>query len=309
MTLSFEKLSEWLSSRSPRNKKFILSQRNIYIFPSRIGLAFLFLLLLMLLTAINYQNSLIYLVTFFLGTIFFLSIWLCFFNIAGLNVQAIEPGRCFEGDLCQFNYRLSKDGTLPLALRVGLNKVTAESIAISMQDCQDFVLFSSTKTRGKYKLKRLYIESRFPFGLVVAWTWLKLDSECLVYPKPVFAEPIGGEREQGDKDFLSKTPAELNDLSKYEQGDPINRILWKKYAASDQLIIRDYDSGGYNPEWLSWDNYTGSTEERLRNLCYEVCYLSDLDKPFGFNIPGISIKPGRGELHKQQCLDALAMYQ
>ena len=87
MFFSLDKLSKWLSSKSPRKKKFILSQRNIYIFPSAFGLFFLVLLLLMLLTAINYQSSLIYLLTFFLGAIFFLSIWACFLNFSGLIVE------------------------------------------------------------------------------------------------------------------------------------------------------------------------------------------------------------------------------
>ena len=86
------------------------------------------LLLLMLLTAINYQSSLIYLLTFFLGTVFFLSILACFLNFSGLKVETIEPGRCFENEVMQYHYRISKASRLPLALKIGVDKDKAEQI-------------------------------------------------------------------------------------------------------------------------------------------------------------------------------------
>lgn len=308
MFFSLEKLSEWLSSRSPRKKKFTLSQSNIYIFPSSYGFAFLALLVVMLLTAINYQNSLIYLLTFLLGTMFFLSIWFCFLNLSGLNVEALEPGRCFEGELTHFNYRTSRDNGLPIALKVGLDKTTAEPIPFSLQQCEDLALFTTKKLRGRHRIHRLYIESRFPFGLVLAWTWLKLDAECWVYPEPLFSLPDFTAKESGENNSKFVSKDDLSDLRNYQPGDATARILWKKFASKDTLIVRDYDSGSYSPEWVDWDNYSDPTEKRLKHLCFDVCQLSDGTQPYGFNIPGLSIEPGLGELHKRKCLDGLALF-
>lgn len=308
MFFSVERFSKWLSSRSVRKKEFILSQNNIYILPSASGFSFLFLLLVMLLTAINYQNSLIYLLTFLLGTMFFLSIWLCFLNLSGLKIEAIESGRCFEGDLTQFNYRVSRKNGLPLAMNVGLDKESAESVGMSLQECEDIALITAKKPRGLHRLKRLYIESRYPFGLVVAWTWLKLDAQCLVYPEPVFSLPDSSTNRSGDKDAHYLAKDDLNDLRAYQQGDATSRILWKKFAAKDELVVRDYDNGNYSPEWVDWDHYSDPTEKRLKHLCYDVCSLSGEAKLFGFNIPGLTINPASGEVHKRQCLDALALY-
>lgn len=308
MFFSLERFSEWLSSRSPRKKKFILSQSNIYIFPSTHGFAFLALLVLMLLTAINYQNSLIYLLTFLLGTVFFLSIWFCFLNLSGLKVEALEPGRCFEGELTQFNYRTSRNKGLPVALKIGLNKLTAEPIPFSLQTCEDFALNTTKKQRGRHSIHRLYIESRFPFGLVVAWTWLKLDSECWVYPEPLFSLPESSAANSGENDSNYVSKDDLNDLRSYQLGDATSRILWKKYASKDTLIVRDYDNGAYSPEWVDWDHYSGPAEKRLKHLCFDVCQLSDGTQPYGFKIPSLTIAPAYGELHKQKCLDALALF-
>lgn len=309
MFFSLDQLSKWLSAKSPRKKKFILSQKNIYIFPSSFGLAFLVLLLLMLLTAINYQSSLIYLFTFFLGVIFFLSIWGCFLNFSGLNVEVIEPGRCFERELVQYKYRISRTNRLPLALKVGIDKDIAEPIPFTIHSCLDLTLVSPRKTRGRHKLDRIYIETRFPFGLVLAWTWLKLDAECWVYPSPVFSYPNSSTPSQGDKNTESLSSEELNDLRTYQHGDPTGRILWKKFASKDELIIRTQEYGSYSPEWVDWDHYEGSTEEKLRHLCFDVCQLSEGSKPYGFKLPGLILTPDFGSIHKQKCLDALALFE
>jgi uncharacterized protein (DUF58 family) len=308
MFFSLDKLSKWLSSKSPRKKIFILSQRNIYIFPSSFGLFFLVLLLLMLLTAINYQSSLIYLLAFFLGSIFFLSIWACFLNFSGLIVEAMESGRCFENELIQYNYRISKAKGLPLALKLGLNKESAESLPFSMQACTDLVLIAAKGSRGRHKINRVYVETRFPFGLVLAWTWLKLDAECLVYPSPVYSLPNSSSSGQGDQNVEFMSSDEFNDLRAYQQGDSTSRVLWKKYAAKDELIVRDHDNGSYSPEWVDWDHYSDPTEIRLKHLCFDVCQLSEGLNPYGFKLPGLLIAPDMGELHKQKCLDALALF-
>lgn len=308
MLLSLESISQWLSSKSPRKKIFNLSQRNVYIFPSALGMAFLLMLLLMLLTAINYQNSLIYLLTFFLGTIFFISIWMCFLNLSGLRIEAKDPGRCFEGEVSHFNVRLLKQKGLPLALKVGENKEEAQRVPFLDQDCVDLSIVGKKKLRGRHVIQRLYIESRFPFGLVLAWTWLKLDAECWVYPKPVFSEPNGLSENEGVNTELPLPSSDLNELREYQHGDATNRILWKKYAAKDQLIVRDVDLGFFSPNWVDWDYYSDPTEERLRHLCFDVCQLSEMSHPFGFKIPGHKISPNVGAIHKQQCLDALALF-
>ncbi|MFV1873718.1 MAG: DUF58 domain-containing protein [Oleiphilus sp.] len=308
MFISLEKLSQWISSKSPRQKIFHLSQRNIYIFPSALGAGFLVMLAVMLLTAINYQNSLIYLLSFFLGTLFFLSIWMCFLNLAGLAVEAKEPGRCFAGEPSQFNLRLSKLKGLPLALKVGLNKDDARLVPFSDHDCVDLTVVGKKCPRGRHGIHRLYIESRFPFGLVKTWTWLKLDAECWVYPEPDFAEANASSNGEGGNADMALPSSDLNELREYQHGDSTKRILWKKFAAKDELIVRDVDLGCISPDWVDWAHYSDPVEARLKHLCFDVCQLSEKGQPFGFKIPGRSIPPNVGAAHKQSCLDALALF-
>lgn len=304
------KLSKWLLSKAPRRKQVVLSRNNIYIFPSAMGLAFLLLLLLMLLTAINYQNSLIYLVTFFLGTLFFISIWMCFLNLSGLKVEQAETGRCFATDPLVYYCRLSKKGGLPLGLKIGLDKAHAETFVYTSDELLDIPVEAPSEKRGRHKLASLYLESRFPFGLILAWTWLKIDLEAYVYPQPLKGIPETSASGAGDHQKQTSLLGDLTDLKNYQAGDATNRILWKKYAANGNLIVRHHERSSYNPDWVDWDNYpSASLETRLSYLCFDVCRLSDAHRAFGFSIPGIRIAPDYGELHKRKCLDALALFQ
>ena len=52
--------ARWLARRIPAGKEVTLDQRRIFIFPTRAGVLYVLLVVLLLLTAINYQNNGVY---------------------------------------------------------------------------------------------------------------------------------------------------------------------------------------------------------------------------------------------------------
>lgn len=50
------------------------------------------------------------------------------------------------------------------------------------------LLFHPTERRGWLRPGRLRVESRFPLGLLVAWSWVDLRQQALVYPRPLAGE-------------------------------------------------------------------------------------------------------------------------
>ncbi len=87
---------KWLNRRIPPVASLALSHRNVFILPSRTGWAFGGLVLAMLLTAINYQNSLIYGLTFWLVSLGHGTIWLTFQNLSGLEMTAGRVTPCYD---------------------------------------------------------------------------------------------------------------------------------------------------------------------------------------------------------------------
>lgn len=304
-----ERVGRWISSKTERGERFTLSQKNIYIFPSAAGFGFLLLLLLMLLTAINYQNSLVYLFTFFLGAIFFISIWMCFLNMSGLNVVRGESEGYFQGDVAYYQIKLHKADRSVFGLRLGLDSASAEFVAVRQDELVQQSVRVNKLARGKHRLKRLRLESTFPFGLVRAWTWLKLDAQVIIYPLPVKCE-LSLAQVTGSMGAKSVHKSEeFNDFREYRQGDSFQRLNWKKYAASDVLVVREHDDLFLNPDWVRWQDYESSgKEQRLQYMCYQVLRLHQDGQVYGMELPNLKIEPASGERHYFACLDALALY-
>src|SRR5690554_2211857 len=78
----------WLLRRIPPGPSVRLDQRRIFIMPTAVGMAFVVALILMLLAAMNYQNSLAYGLTFLLGSVFLVTIVHTWRNLAGLVAKA-----------------------------------------------------------------------------------------------------------------------------------------------------------------------------------------------------------------------------
>jgi len=304
-----ESISRWLSSKSARSNQFILSQKNIYIFPSKMGFVFVLLIVLMLLTAVNYQNSLIYLFTFFLSAVFFVSILLCFLNMNGLQVSSFQVLQCFEGELRAHAIEITNISKSSLGISLGVDKGSMNQMSIDQGVKNLHNLLLPADKRGLHVLDRLRIESTFPFGFIIAWTWLKLDSKVLIFPKPV-----EGERSQSGAGGVSKGSSsllseDLTELKPYQQGDSASRIVWKQLAAKDQLIIRSHEQGTKDSTWLTWGLYdVASIEKKLQHLCFDILDFHRKQHAYGLDIPGILIAPSKGERHKYECLRALALF-
>src|SRR6195952_4191835 len=61
------RFQKWVNSRQPRTDTLLLTQRNVYILPTRAGWMFAVTLVVLLLASINYQLNLGYVLTFLLA--------------------------------------------------------------------------------------------------------------------------------------------------------------------------------------------------------------------------------------------------
>ena len=112
------RFQSWINRRIPRSDVQVLTQRNLFILPTAAGVMFGLLLLIMLLTGINYQNSLIYLVTFLLGAVFVGAMHQTHRNLSGLELTLVQAAEGFAGDDVIFRLRAAagKDDAIALTL-------------------------------------------------------------------------------------------------------------------------------------------------------------------------------------------------
>ncbi|MDG0979584.1 MAG: DUF58 domain-containing protein [Halieaceae bacterium] len=300
----------FFASRSPRQARVTLTQKRIYILPTRGGFACSLLLLVLLVAGINCQNNLIYGLTFWLATLFLLATWHTYQNMAGLQLSARATASVFAGGAAQFELTL-KASTKKSLLQLVVETAHGDRQNLARVDETPVRLIWAEPTahRGWHHPERLTLSSSAPFGLFRCWAYAWLDARALVYPKPIEAVIMSDGCGQGDTRPLgSATTQELDGFRPYREGDHRKHIHWVTLAKGQPLQTREQALQQENESWVLWEYYVGAIEQRLSAMCQRVLTLSEHDKLFGLGLPGLQIAPSRGYEHRAQCLQALALY-
>ena len=95
----------WLDRRIPAANSITLTQRSIFIVPSKVGGAVVLLLILLIVTAINYQNSLIYGLTFWVFSVAMSALLFTYRNLSGLTIKTSQGVNGFSGQYVEIQLR------------------------------------------------------------------------------------------------------------------------------------------------------------------------------------------------------------
>jgi uncharacterized protein (DUF58 family) len=297
--------------RDPQGRAFI-RPRSIYILPSIQGIILAILLLLMLVGSINYGSNLGYLFTFLLGGVWLISILHTWRNLLGLGMMPQQAPSVFAGQDAGFMLMLENPGNQD---RYGIS-VTAKggqgaSIDLPAGDSRRLMVTLPSDRRGPLSLSKVSIHSRYPFGLFHAWTYVRLDMQCLVYPRPAATgdPPVDvsynrtehGDRGVGADDFVG--------LRGFRSGDSPRQIDWKALARERGLFSKQFGGDRIEQIELDWDLLTDADPEiRLSRLCRYVLLAAQQGRIYALRLPGISLGPAQGERHMHRCLVALAKF-
>ena len=273
--------NRWLARRIPAASSVQLNQRRIFILPTRVGVAFLCALLVMLLAAINYQNSLAYGLTFLLASVFVVTILHTYRNLAGLVLHAGGVGAVFAGEAARLRVRLESRGRAHEAIALGWPPADLLQHDVVAQGSVECELGVQTLRRGWLHPGRLRVESRFPLGLLVAWSHVDLDQAVLVYPRPLEGElPLAAAGREDDEQAGLVTQGQGSDdfqgLRTYQPGDSRKRLHWKAYSRGQGLLVKDFAAQTGRDLLLDFDVLSGDLESRLSLLCHWVLVLLSL---------------------------------
>jgi uncharacterized protein (DUF58 family) len=300
----------WLRRRLPPSDRIILEQRRLFIFPTRRGFFFMLTLLVMLLTAINYQNNLVYGLTFWLSMVFIVTVHFTHGNLMGLVLQRRGGLPVFAGQQAEFVIRLvSGKGQGHRSVRVSWEGSDVFSDVLGEQPV-DVSLFQSAGQRGWHYPGRIKVESTYPLGLLRCWTFVDLGLRTLVWPKPLpctldhtsrLEQPVGAiGHGPGDDDLSGFRP--------YQMGDSLRSIDWRAYAREQGLLTRQFHSPVSDHRWLDWSFVEGDCERRLSCLCFLVLEYHERGDEYGLRLPEYQLDIAGGDRHREHALRALALY-
>ena len=310
-----QRISDWIfRARFPEKPPVVLIQRRIFILPSRTGYFFAFVLLLLLIASINYSLSLGYLLTFLLTSMGGVAMFHTFRNLLRLS---ISPGRVepvFAGDTAHFSIVLANP-TLP-RYAIGIKRAQIRDAEPSFGDASEetsttFQIPMMAVNRGHLKCGRLEIFTEYPVGLFHAWSYVDFGTPCLVYPKPdpgagalpldMHARGEGNVPVRGDEEFQS--------LRAYRAGDTPRQIAWKALARGQGLLVKEFGATASADLWLDYDALQNlPMEQRLGRLTWWVLEAERSQIPYGLKLSARSIRPSLGQKHRDECLEALALF-
>ena len=311
----------WWDARHPRSDTLTLTQRNVYILPTRPGWLFALTLLVLLLASINYQLSLGYALTFLLAGSGVVSMHVTHNTLRGLTLHLRPPAPAFAGDAVTVECLLASRSGSP---RHGIGLRLAERGVDPRWSWCDVEAAGQTRVhlaftpshRGRLALPEIVLETRFPLGLFRAWSHWRPAATALVYPRPESpALPLPAARAVGSGSSAMRHPegSELEGVRGYRRGDPLKLVVWKKAARSietgGELVSRDTASAAHHELWLDWAA-TGplALEDRLSRLTAWVLAGERSGAAWGLRLPGLELPPGQGEAQRRGALEALALW-
>lgn len=311
LTALKQQFRTWLFRPKIESGTVTLNQRRIFILPTRQGMGFAFVLLLMLLGDINYNLSLGYVLTFLLGTTAMMTMLHTFRNMAQLEIRAGRVDAVFAGDTAQFVFHFHNTGGLP-RYHLSLRDDNGHSVTfdIPAQQSIEAVLPLPAPQRGWLSSGRLVLFTEFPLGLFYAWSYLQFDTRCLVYPKPAAPLPLPASLAQsGAGVFHTAGDEDFSGLRGYVAGDAMPRIAWKALAREQGLQVKQFSAPQGRELWLDWSLLPAvHTERKLEILARWVLDADAQQLHYGLRLPGVELPPAHGQAHRAECLRALALF-
>ena len=309
------RVRRWMEARLPRSDTQELTQRNVYILPTRAGWVLLLTLVILLIAAINYQINLGYLLTFMLAGAAAIGMYSCHNNLRGVHLHLHPPAAVFAGQAAPLKIDLSQKGKRP---RYGIGMALLDSedwawLDVPAQGSASVQLAWPASQRGWHACPTLSAQTHYPLGHFRVWTVWCPASQILVYPQAESAcppLPVGVPTAGAQANMSSHAASgEFDGVRPYRRGDALKTIVWKKMAKGGELVSRDSQQLHSTQLWLDYQQTGGAQgkEARLSRLTAWVLAAHQQELCYGLRLPHAEISPDSGAAQRDRCLQALAL--
>ena len=305
-------LQRFFVGEGPLKAPYLLTQRRVYILPTKQGLFFALLLFIMLLGSINYSNSLGYFLTFLLTSLAVVAIFHTYNNLLKLNFGPAICTPVFAANNASFMVQVNN---LNHQTRFSVDTFTPQhhktTTDIKENSISTIVVKHTFEQRGFVPLPRFTVETRFPFGLFRAWALIQFDQNQLVYPKPSSHTqlPIKDAGLSEGKKQLDIGTDDFKGLRSYVEGDPLQHIHWKSFARHQTLQTKEFSSTTSDELLLNYaDTTVTGIELKLSQLTRWILLAEKSGLNYALCLPKNTLPPNRGAQHLELCLKQLALF-
>ena len=299
-----------------------IKSRRVFILPTRAGLGFAALLLVLLIGSVNYSLGLGFGLTFLALSCALVDMVATYRNLAHLRLQQGRVAPVFAGQEAQFELLLTNRTRLArYAVWADFSNVAEPRHATDIAPGAQAIVTLSlpTSTRGWLAPARVKLFTRFPLGLFQAWSYWRPAARALVYPRPEDGAPplplAGG---VGNNSGNSARPGGNDDFAgvrSYQPGDSPRQMAWRQIARLDpdiggQLVTKHFEGTGGDQLLLDFDAVPAQldVELRLARMTRWVLEAEARALPYAFRLGAIRYDAAVGAAHQAACLRALALH-
>ena len=297
-----------------------MSFHRIYILPTRSWAVLCAVLAAMWYAALSQNNSVAYLLMFFLASVVMVSAVHAHFALAGLRLRVGRVEPVFAGETARVAVEIiNPTRRARLALEVAPNGQVFQELAhttvgpIEAENSRSVELAVAARRRGRLALGRLAITTIYPMGFFRAWRYEPAETDALVYPAPAgslplpngvafTAEAVAGSGVGGD-DYTGVRP--------YQEGESQRHVDWRAAARGQPLLVKQFAGSGSRRLWFDYGDVAGISdlEARLAQMSRWIVEAEGQGYAYGLRLPGFEAEPARGQNHQRRCLGALALFE
>ncbi len=297
-------------------RKSVFKENRIYIMPNGRGFMFLSLIIVMILTAATYNNNLIFILAFFLFSIFFVSMLQTHYNLKGVRLQYVGCEEAFQGDNMSLLFHLTqRRARHKRALKIRSRSKRFKTVKGGYEEMKEHEAVRAARVeivawkRGRHKVPEIILETSYPLGIFRAWKVFRPEGEMLIYPKAHARQPLeSGVFELGENEIgLRNTPdGDFGELKNHLPGESYHQIAWKHYARTGDLYTKVHWGSEHRHVVIPWAPGQMELETYLENMSGWVKQAADENASFEMETPLAKVEPGAGLEHAKRCWRTLA---
>ena len=295
----------------------MVNKSKIFILPTREGLVFLGMGVVLFVIALAYAHNLAFSAASIFMSIVMISAFFTNNNLSMLEVNNVQAhgGESGKAELRVTIFNKSRHQRFSLEASLG----GFVSLSKNLEPGEWGTLTIPLKgERGCYHYNRITLATRFPFGLFRSWRHYRLSGSVMIYPEykgklrlPVFR---GGEQKGGTPSSveLERGSEEFFGHQKHREEDSLYRVDWKAYAREKGLWSKIFKDPSSPRFLLDYDNMPlNDREERLSQMAKWMDRAETMGAFYKVCLEGVSFPGewGRGEKYFRDCMEALSTWQ
>lgn len=264
--------------------------------------------------AVNTGNNLIFIIVSFLLAAMAISGFYGKKNINNININLKMPAEIYA------------ESAFIVKMKVENEKKILDSYLLKMKFCESEIFFGRIgrkssmegktdlmfQERGINRIKEIFLYSRFPFNFFVRCKRIPVNSETVVFPKPVKSSESARSYSLNDAEGSTVkdnyASEELSSIRNYEYGDSLRLIHWKHFAKSDELKAKNFSGGLTSPVVIDMSGLDFVSEAEISAAAYDVIDLIKNNIPTGLKTDSDYFLPNVTNRHKLNLLRYLALY-